>query len=178
MQPARAAPRPRSSVVVNARHGAGEQQIERAAQLRGRAGVEFVMALIFVFGTLKEGFPLHAEALDGTTCLGSYKNGGTFPDVYRRALVCADDDGRARLRSSHKGRALYVDDGRLSELDRFESVGTFGNGRITVQVEPLGRGVPCRAFAYTKGRELAVPIHSALLDNYQDWRFVPPDRHS
>jgi gamma-glutamylaminecyclotransferase len=47
-----------------------------------------------------------------------------------------------------------------------------------VQVEPLGSGIPGLAFAYTKGCELAVPIHSAFLDDYQDWRFVPPDRRA
>ena len=63
-------------------------------------------------------------------------------------------------------------------IDEMESIGVPGNLRVPISVEPIRGGRACRAIAYMKSRELAVPVHTPYLAEYHDRRFVPPDRRA
>jgi gamma-glutamylaminecyclotransferase len=62
------------------------------------------------------------------------------------------------------------------KLDALESIGQPGNLRLPICVTPRDGDGPTMALAYFKDRSLASPIHTAYLTDYQDCRFVPPDR--
>ena len=129
---------------------------------------------LFVFGTLKRGFLLHAPALDGARYIGNYRT--IFP--YRMLIagpwfapmMLPEAGGGHRVR----GELYRVDAPHLNRLDAMESIGTPGNFRIEIEVAPVKGGSRVRAFAYTKSAELATPIHSDFLEDYQDRRFIPP----
>jgi gamma-glutamylaminecyclotransferase len=74
------------------------------------------------------------------------------------------------------GELYEVEDRQLVSLDALESVGTPGNFRILVQLEAVDRSCRSWAYAFMKGRELAIPIHSGYLASYNDQRFIPPDQ--
>jgi gamma-glutamylaminecyclotransferase len=73
------------------------------------------------------------------------------------------------------GELYEVEDWRLNLIDEMESVGRPGNFRTSISVMRLCDGVACRAGVYTKSRELAVPVHTRYLSEYQDRRFIPPE---
>jgi gamma-glutamylaminecyclotransferase len=134
------------------------------------------MNRIFVFGTLKRGFPLHDRALADAIFLGSYRTSERFPMFVAGqwfAPMMMDEPGVGH----HVLGELYeVEDRRLKLIDEMESVGIPGNFRSSISVEPIRDGVACLAAVYMKSRELAAPAHTGYLDEYQDGRFIPPER--
>jgi gamma-glutamylaminecyclotransferase len=135
-----------------------------------------LMNRIFVFGTLKRRFPLHAQGLDGARCLGPYRTAERFPMFVAGPWfgpMMLDQPGTGL---QVRGELYEVDDPRLALIDALESVGEPGNFRRLVQLEPVEGGDACWALAYMKSPELATPAHTGYLEDYQDRRFVPPDR--
>ncbi|TKT75440.1 gamma-glutamylcyclotransferase family protein [Aquamicrobium sp. LC103] len=134
------------------------------------------MHLVFAFGTLKRGFALHDRGLGGARFLGACRIVKRMPMLVAGpwfAPMMLDRPGEGfRV----KGELYQVDDARLLVLDRLESVGEPGNFRIVLDVELVGAGELRRAFAFVKAPELAKPAHSGYLEDYQDRRFVPPER--
>lgn len=129
---------------------------------------------LFALGTLKRGFPLHEKGLGGVPCLGAYRTIQPYPMLVAGpwfAPMLLDQPG-----TGHRvlGELYEVDEPRLALLDEMESVGTPGNLRVLVDVEPLAEGARTSAFAYAKAAHLAVPAHSGFLEDYQDRRFIPP----
>jgi gamma-glutamylaminecyclotransferase len=136
------------------------------------------MKRIFAFGTLKRGFPLHAEGLGGAKYLGPYRTVERFPMFVAGpwfAPMMLDCPGTGL---QVRGELYEIEDSRLTVLDTLESVGKPGNFRRLVQVEPIGQGRLCSAFAYIKSPELATPVHTGYLEDYQDRRFVPPNQRT
>jgi gamma-glutamylaminecyclotransferase len=136
------------------------------------------MARLFAIGTLKRGFAL-GHALDGSQYLGENRSVERFP-----LLVAGSWYAPMLLNQPGLGRRiadeLYeLDDTILARIDSLESIGQPGNLRIVLMVEAIPGGETCEAFAYAKAPELASPIHSGYLKDYQDRRFIPPwQRHS
>ncbi|TGT74878.1 gamma-glutamylcyclotransferase [bacterium M00.F.Ca.ET.159.01.1.1] len=127
---------------------------------------------VFVFGTLKRGFPLHHEGLSGARFIGPYRTKKRYPMLIagsRFAPMMFNEPGSGL----HVSGELYtLDEGALAKLDRIESIGKPGNFRILIEIEPLADGPGTLAHAYMKSRSLADPIHSGLLDRYEDRRFT------
>ena len=127
---------------------------------------------VFVFGTLKRGFPLHDEGLRGARYLGVYRTVVPYPMVvagqWYAPMMFAEPGEGSRV----KGEVYEVDDERLGVLDALESISKPGNDRITTKVEPLVGGTALRAFIYIKARGLATPVHTGYLEDYQDRRFI------
>lgn len=126
---------------------------------------------VFVFGTLKKGFPLHDRGLLGAAFLGVFRTHWRFP-----MLIAGPRFAPMMLNEPHLGfrviGELYeVDEATLMRLDELESVGKPGNLRVLIEVEPVAAGSRVSAFAYMKQRELAEPAHSGFLDLYNDRRF-------
>lgn len=130
---------------------------------------------VFVFGTLKRGFPLHARGLGGAVFVGRARTVRGYPLVIAGpwfAPMMLDEPGRGHR---VEGELFEVDAAVLDRLDKLESVGRPGNLRIVIEVEPLPEGARRTAFAFAKARNLAVPLHSGYLDFYDDRRFVAPE---
>jgi gamma-glutamylaminecyclotransferase len=130
---------------------------------------------IFVFGTLKRGFPLHERGLSGATFLGAYRTRERFPMLIagpRFAPMMLNEPG---LGCHVVGELYDVDERAVANLDQLESVGQPGNLRVPIEVEPTGGGPAVSAFAYMKARRLAEPAHSGYLELYDDRRFIAPD---
>jgi gamma-glutamylaminecyclotransferase len=132
------------------------------------------LAKVFVFGTLKTGFPLHEVGLGDAVPIGAYRTVECYPMLVAGqcyAPMMLHEPGRGlRVR----GELYEIDRVRLRSLDAIESVGTPGNLRIMIDIEPLNGGPRVSAYAYMKSADLAVPAHTGWLDDYQDRRFIPP----
>jgi gamma-glutamylaminecyclotransferase len=119
--------------------------------------------LVFVFGTLKKGFPLHQKGLVGARFLGLYRTREGYPMLIAGpwfAPMMFDEPG-AGLRV--EGELYEVDDSTIAVLDQLESIGKPGNFRVEIETEPTESGAPCSALVYMKARELATPVHSGYL---------------
>ena len=136
------------------------------------------MHRLFVFGTLKSGFPLHDAGLRGATYVGEYQTVERYPMFVAGAWFAPMMLHQPGVGLAVKGELYEVDDAQLAALDTLESVGKPGNFRVSVEVERVDGGERCAAFAYVKAPELATPAHSGYLDDYQDRRFIPPSRRA
>lgn len=132
------------------------------------------MALVFVYGTLKKGFPLHEQGLAGTEFRGNFRTVASYPMFIAGrwfAPMMLNEPGEGlRVR----GELYRVDSALLAHLDRLESVGTPGNDRIPILISSEVDPEKLVAHAYTKSRDVARPVRSQLLSDYQDGRFIPP----
>src|SRR5436853_1224713 len=100
------------------------------------------MTLIFVFGTLKRGFPLHDRALTGASYLGRYRTAERYPmfiagEWYAPMMINEPGVGHHIV-----GELYALDDRRLPFIDQIESMGLPGNFRVRVGVAPLDEGKP------------------------------------
>jgi gamma-glutamylaminecyclotransferase len=133
------------------------------------------MIRLFVFGTLKQGFPFHGACLDGAKYLGACRTVKAYPMFIAGPWFAPMMLDRPGVGLHVSGELYEIDPPRLAAIDAVESVGKPGNFRISIEVEPLeGDGGSCQAFAYAKSEELARPVQSAFLADYQDRRFIPP----
>ena len=131
--------------------------------------------LLFVFGTLKRGFPLHERALGDAVFIGQARTVERYPmpiagPWFAPMMLTEPGEGR-----SVSGEVYQIDDARLALIDGLESVDQPGNRRISIRVRMHRDGESVSAFAYLKDRFLADPVHSGLLDTYDDTRFIPPE---
>jgi len=131
---------------------------------------------LFVFGTLKRGFPLH-HALNAASLRGKGRTLLRYPMVIagsRHAPMMFNEPG---IGCHVTGEIYQLDDVCLEELDKLESVDTPGNTRARLRVLPIGAELSVGAWAYFKARQLAAPIHTGYLESYEDFRsFVGPPK--
>lgn len=138
------------------------------------------MHSVFVYGTLKRGFPYHAEGLEGRTFVGRCRTREAFPLViggrwFSPILIAEPGIGLQVL-----GEVFSVDDTTLDDLDRLE--GTHlpnGYERIEIGVEPAEGGASFQAWTYVKERVRIDIIHSDPIEEYHlDPRYVPASGRS
>lgn len=132
------------------------------------------MPLVFIYGTLKQGFPLHDKGLLGAPFLGVYRTVDAYPmliaqNFYGPMML---DKPRHGLRVD--GELYEVDEDRLEKLDKLEAVGEPGSFRSILLVEPKDGGVRTKAIGLMKSENWLQPVHSGYLSDYQDRRFIPP----
>ncbi len=128
---------------------------------------------VFVYGTLKQGFPFHPLGLAGATFLGSVQTLEPYPLViagsfYGPMMLERPGEGLHVL-----GELYRVEPERLSKLDELEDVGKPGSYRTRIAVRGEGQG-PLEAIGYMKSAEWLKPVHTGYLSDYQDRRFIPP----
>lgn len=133
---------------------------------------------VFVFGTLKRGFPLHEQGLSGARLVGLCRTRKRYPMLIAGPWYAPMMFNEPGVGCHVHGELYEVDEGNLKLLDRLESVGKSGNFREAIEVESEVDGAACSAFSYMKARELADPVHSAYLALYDDRRFIPFDQRS
>jgi len=110
---------------------------------------------VFVFGTLKEGFP-NFSTNRGTRVAGDFMTVERYPlycvgERHSPWLVDAAGEGERVV-----GQVFEVDDGTLAAMDRLErTTEPDGYRRAMLEVEALddGPGARCRVHAYIKPRE-------------------------
>ena len=95
---------------------------------------------LFVYGTLKKGFPNHDNYLGSAKLLGKYQTIEKYPLVlcgarYVPCMIYSPGDGR------HVAGELYeVDDECLNRIDALEQIqDPDGYRRIVIRVSPVGR---------------------------------------
>ena len=130
---------------------------------------------VFIYGTLKRGFPNHDEWMSGFACLGPHRTLLAFPLVIGGgwySVQMLPEPGRG-LRVS--GELYGMDEDGLGLLDRLEGVGqTGGYVRRQIDVEALNGDIVKNVWTYFKDRALVDPIHSQPLSHYElDPRYVP-----
>jgi gamma-glutamylaminecyclotransferase len=134
------------------------------------------VAKVFAIGTLKKGFSFHDRGLRGARLLGRFRSIRAYPLVIAGpwfAPMLLDEPG---VGLPVEGELYEVDEAGLERLDALESVGKPGNFRREIEVADVEDGTKQIAFAFMKDRMLAAPMHSDYIADYQDRRFIPPER--
>ncbi|WP_245459836.1 gamma-glutamylcyclotransferase family protein [Rhizobium leguminosarum] len=131
---------------------------------------------LFVFGTLKKGFPLHEQGLSRASFLGIFQIRQCYPMLIAGPWFAPMMFNEPGIGHRVIGELYEPDDDTIASLDRLESIGMPGNLRVVLDVEPVAGGPICSALAYMKSRRLAHPVHSTYMRVYEDRRFIPFDR--
>ena len=125
---------------------------------------------IFVYGTLKRGFPNHA-VMQGATFVGVALTVERYPMIvqgrhFSPAMIPEPGQGHRIV-----GELWEVDDARLAALDELESIHLpTGYIRETILIEV--EGAKLAAAVYFKPRARLVVVHSEPHADYQDRRYV------
>jgi gamma-glutamylaminecyclotransferase len=132
------------------------------------------MHRVFVYGTLKRGFP-YESAMAGQRLLGRCRTREAFPLViagrwFSPILIAEPGSGHRVF-----GELYRVSDETLATLDRMEGTHLpIGYDRIRITVETVAKGARLEAWTYVKERARIDVIHSEMLEDYQlDPRYVP-----
>ena len=135
------------------------------------------MHRVFVYGTLKRGFPNH-HYMTGATFIAEARTVDAYPLVvggtwFTPYLIPEKDEGH-RV----KGEIWDVPEHMMPALDRLESV-HLPNGyrRTVIPVMLDGSDERSEAWTYFRERRHIALIHTSPLDDYQDRRYkVAEDR--
>ena len=149
------------------------------------------MNQLFVFGTLKQGFPNYEVGMNGLRVVGRCRTCEAYPLVVAGQWFSPVLIFEAGIGCRVFGELFEVDDAALERLDFFEHVHLpMGHNRLKIAIEMVasvsvsasgsgssGEGV-LDAWAYMKNRNQLQVIHSELTDEYHhDTRYIlPADR--
>ena len=136
------------------------------------------MHRVFIYGTLKRGFPNHQAGLAEARFIARVQTLEAFPLViggrwFSPYLIDEPGQGLKIF-----GELFAVDDEGLALLDRMEGVGhPLGYRRITVAC--LHEEQDLEAWTYVKDRRAIEGIHSDAMAEYEpDPRYVSPSERS
>ncbi len=130
------------------------------------------MNRIFVYGTLKAGFPNHDEMLMGERFLGAYTTVEKFPLVITGpwySPVIFPEPGRGHCVT---GEVYEVNENKLKGLDKFEYVHLPAGFRRYELDVVSNTGEMLRVEAYMRPRKFIKEIRSRYLTSYQDTRYI------
>lgn len=134
------------------------------------------MQRVFIYGTLKKGFPYHADGgMELYDCLGRFGTVQSYPLVVggRWYSPCLIDEAGHGNRVF--GETYAVDEDGLHALDLIESTAKInGYRRIQIEVAPEAGGTLMKAWAYVKDRERIGDIHTEPLTEYMLDAVYPP----
>lgn len=131
---------------------------------------------VFVYGTLKRGFPNFEYNMLGARYVGRYRTVDAFPLVVGglwHSPYLIDEPGQG-----HQviGELFAVSDAHLPRLDELESV-HLPNGyrRCEIQIAAETDGTERTAWVYLKDRDTIEGIHDGPMAEYpSDPRYIPP----
>lgn len=134
--------------------------------------------LVFVYGTLKRGFPNYFKGMSDFPYVGPATTLLAYPLViagpWYSPVLISDPGAGLRVR----GELFKVDSRGLARLDEIE--GTHkpnGYRRSCIDVVAEGAALACPVWAYLKDRDVLAAIHSAPLAEYEhDARYVVSER--
>lgn len=129
------------------------------------------MHIIFVYGTLKRGFPNHS-LLQGARYVSQGRTVERYPMIVQGQFyspVIMPEPG-----TGHRiaGELWEVDEEKLGELDHLEST-HLPTGYIRERIEIESQARVLSAWVYFKPRDRVILVHSEPHADYQDRRYVP-----
>lgn len=131
---------------------------------------------VFVYGTLKRGFPNFEFNMPGTRYVGRFRTVDAFPLVVGgrwHSPYLIDEPGQG-----HQvwGEVFTVSEDHLRRLDELESVHLpSGYRRVETQIVAEANGGQQTAWVYLKDRATIEGIHDGPMAEYPlDRRYVPP----
>jgi len=134
------------------------------------------MNLIFVYGTLKTGFPNHDEMLKGERLLGLYTTVEKYPLVITRPWFSPVMLPEAGVGHHVSGEIYGVNDEKLKALDKFEYV-HLPKGFRRYEIKAVSHaGEIILADAYLRPRKFINQICSEYLQCYENHRYIH-ERH-
>ena len=127
---------------------------------------------VFVYGTLKRGFPNFAY-MDGATFVADATTVDAYPLVVGGLWFTPYLIPEKGVGHQVKGELWDVPDRMMPALDELEST-HLPNGyrRQRIPIMPVGAREPVSAWAYFRERRHIAVIHTGNLDDYQDRRYV------
>lgn len=133
---------------------------------------------VFVYGTLKRGFPNHQGAMSMAAYIGEVCTLVAFPLVVGGrwfSPYLLDEPGTGQRVN---GELFSVDDAGLAMLDELEGLHVVsGYRRIAIAVQAAQDGNVVEAWTYVKRRETIEGIHCEPMREYQiDPRYVVPSK--
>ena len=135
------------------------------------------MHKVFIYGTLKRGFPNHEAGLAGARFLGRVRTLEAYPLIvggrwFSPYLIDEPGQGQRVF-----GELFAVNAAGLALLDRMEGVGQpEGYRRICVAVAEPNCETGMDAWTFVKDRAAIAVIHSAAMAEYRhDPRYVDPE---
>ena len=138
------------------------------------------MHRIFVYGTLKRGFPNHVGAMTDLFCLGRFRTVEAFPLVvggewFSPYLIDEPGEGHRVF-----GEVFEANDEAFDALDRIEGTHLPGGyRRISIVIEDVDGGAPFQAWTYVKDRKTIRGIRTNPMEEYaQDPRYVIPSKRT
>ena len=133
------------------------------------------MNRVFVFGTLKRGFPNYEAGMRGQRFMGRFLTCEAYPLVVAGKWFSPVMIFEAGVGDRVFGEVFEVDDRTLAKLDILESTHlATGYKRLEIAVEAVETGTVFDAWVYMKDRNNLDVIHSGTFDEYQpDSRYVP-----
>ncbi len=128
--------------------------------------------LIFVYGTLKRGFPNHA-LLDGARFVGEATTLERYPMIVQGRYFSPVVIPEAGTGHHIVGEIWEVDDERLAALDELETTHLpTGYIRQSIDIAMTATDARLTADIYFKPRDRVKIVHSEPHADYQDRRYV------
>ncbi|MEM8843921.1 MAG: gamma-glutamylcyclotransferase family protein [Pseudomonadota bacterium] len=128
---------------------------------------------LFVYGTLKKGYPNHTGYLDNSYFKGIFKTVAKFPLVIagkRFTPVMMPEPG---IGYHVIGELYSINEETLIKIDFLESIGkSYGYTRNNLEVINLENEFSIQCYSYFKGRDKLKLIHTEYLEKYTDARYL------
>jgi gamma-glutamylaminecyclotransferase len=134
------------------------------------------MHRVFVYGTLKRGYPNFDGNMDAARFVGDFRTCERYPLVVGGpwcSVYLLDEPGQGH---QVRGEVFEIDDEALKVLDRLEATHLpDGYRRVECATEALDGAETSRAWVYLRQRRHVDGIHETLADFYpQEARYIPP----
>ena len=132
------------------------------------------MHSIFIYGTLKRGYPNHDKYLKDQNYLGEYRTVECYPLViankwFAPVLIHEPGEGNQII-----GELYRINNNKLHELDRLEHTNHVqGYTRIVIDIQNIRNLKFSHAFTYAKKRSQVADISSEYLSEYIDRKYIP-----
>ena len=140
------------------------------------------MHQVFVYGTLKRGYPNAHIGMPCATFLGDYRTAERYPLVIGGRWFVPNLLNEPGNGCQVTGEVFAVDNAVLTELDRLESVHLAdGYRRVEIAVEPADAASPPlgNVWTYLRERQHIDGIHEGPLETYPlDPRYVPGSKRT
>ena len=139
------------------------------------------MHQVFVYGTLKRGYPNAHIGMPRAAFLGDYRTTERYPLVIGNRWFSPYLISEPGIGFQVTGEVYAVDDAVLAEFDHLESVHLpDGYRRVEIAIEPFASGAPppgpllTKAWTYLRERRHIDIIHEGPMETYPlDPRYVP-----